>query len=151
AESRNDREYRRFAARLISLNDKHFASELSALPDVPSFFTSASNREPYPVKTEAQSLQLIDAFYAYVEAYPAYQQRGQENVAAQRKCYGSAYPIPYDESRHPDYDYASRHTGLLGHYVRGLEMKYQIACEQPASALGRILTDIRKACKEEVH
>lgn len=127
---RNLSEYRRFAARLMRVRDERTAVELAS--------------QTYHVNTEEQNLQIINAFYGYIEYYPTYQQKCYEHVTQERKRYGNMYPLVHDTSPHPDYDYAARYTGICGDFVRNtVEVLYKIACERPQSEVGQILTSIR--------
>jgi hypothetical protein len=59
--------------------------------------------------------QMINLFWLKVDEFPAYNEK-----CYQEKNKRNYYNSTYDTSNHPDYDYASRYSGISGDYIYSL-------------------------------
>lgn len=63
----------------------------------------------------SESERMIKMFWEYVNKYPMYQ------AECEKKQNKSLYNVPcIDLSKHPDYDYASRYSGIDADYIYSL-------------------------------
>jgi hypothetical protein len=95
-----------------------YAHEIRDLPDYRNFAANrlADKRNTYAVRQERFSTVeywngILTHFYNYVNSYPEYETKLTSNA-------------PIDKGKYPDYDYASRMTGLFRETVQECERAY---------------------------